>query len=65
MSEHREYPGPNAEAIADSKIPPGDDYEEIREQVCVFILSLLVVISQRCEKLLIFQHTWNWPHLST
>mmetsp|Transcript_25760 Transcript_25760/g.42263 ORF Transcript_25760/g.42263 Transcript_25760/m.42263 type:complete len:138 (+) Transcript_25760:244-657(+) len=22
----------NAEAIADSKIPPGDDYEEIREQ---------------------------------
>jgi hypothetical protein len=23
----------NAEAIADAKIPPGDDYEEIREQV--------------------------------
>jgi hypothetical protein len=31
MSEH--HPS-NAEAIADSKIPPGDDYEEIREQVC-------------------------------
>jgi nuclear transcription Y subunit beta len=33
MSEHPS----NAEAIADSKIPPGDDYEEIREQVRVDI----------------------------
>lgn len=24
----------NADAIADAKISPGDDYEEIREQVC-------------------------------
>ena len=23
----------NAQAVADSKIPPGDEYEEIREQV--------------------------------
>jgi len=23
-----------AAAIADAKIPPGEDYEEIREQVC-------------------------------
>lgn len=29
----------NAEAIADSKIPPGDDYEEIREQVrCCYVV---------------------------
>ena len=30
MSEHPT----NADAIADAKISPGDDYEEIREQVC-------------------------------
>ena len=23
-----------AAAVADARIPPGDDYEEIREQVC-------------------------------
>ncbi len=28
-----EAPATNAAAIADAKISPGDDYEEIREQV--------------------------------
>ena len=31
MSEQQ--PSTNADAIADAKISPGDDYEEIREQV--------------------------------
>jgi hypothetical protein len=33
MEQQQHHPSSNAEAIADSKIPPGDDYEEIREQV--------------------------------
>jgi len=33
MSEHPS----NADAIADAKISPGDDYEEIREQVRLYI----------------------------
>ena len=39
MSEHPAAPAPattNADAIADAKISPGDDYEEIREQVRSF-----------------------------
>ena len=41
----------NADAIADAKISPGDDYEEIREQVrskinkqsCLYILSTTII----------------------
>jgi len=34
MSDHPNPPlSEAAQAVADSKIPPGDDYEEIREQV--------------------------------
>jgi hypothetical protein len=29
-------PMDNSSAIADSKVPPGDDYEEIREQVSYY-----------------------------
>ncbi len=38
MSELPAAPAPatNADAIADAKISPGDDYEEIREQVRSF-----------------------------
>ena len=30
-------PMDNSSAIADSKLPPGEDYEEIREQVGAFV----------------------------
>lgn len=31
-------------AIADAKVPPGEDYEEIREQVCCKYLMISIIL---------------------
>lgn len=38
-----------AQAVADSKIPPGDEYEEIREQVRKFFTDGIIVASWELE----------------
>jgi hypothetical protein len=53
-----------AAAIADARIPPGDDYEEIREQVryCIVVLGLKNVGALKSSFLLISPLTLFIPN---
>ena len=42
MADQQQPPTANADAIADAKISPGDEYEEIREQVGLFVIIIII-----------------------